>query len=87
MRNKLIMERVRPVLKDRHDVQEGMPMEDGEFNKLQIATRMLALYVPLKQIPDGNPAVKKAIEAYLALEKTLESVLNTRIRNHPERDN
>lgn len=58
-------------------------MDDGEFIKLQIAAQMLTLYVPLKQIPDGNPAVKKALEAYLALEKTLESVLNTRIRNHP----
>ena len=58
-------------------------MDDGEFIKLQIAAQMLTLYVPLKQIPDGDPAVKKALEAYLALEKTLESVLDTRIRKHP----
>jgi len=40
-------------------------MQDGELVKLQIIAKMLSLYVPLKQIPDDNPAVEKAIEAYL----------------------
>jgi len=64
----------------------GAVMEDGKLVKLQIIAKMRSLYVPLKQIPEGNPAVEKAIEAYLALEKTLESVLNTRIRKNGKSD-
>ena len=61
-------------------------MEEGELVKLQIAAKMLALYFPLTQIPDGNPTVEKAMEAYLALEKTLELVLDTKIRKHRKPD-
>ena len=61
-------------------------MGDVELNKLLIAAKMLALYTPLHRIPDDNPAVEKAMEAYLALEQTLESVLNIRIRNHSEKN-
>ncbi len=55
-------------------------MRDLDETKTLIVAKMLALYTPLKRIPDGNPAVEKALEAYFALEDTLESVLDTNIR-------
>ena len=59
-------------------------MEDVGLTESLIIARMLALYVPLKRIQDGNPVVDKAMEAYLALEHTLESALRTEIRKHRE---